>query len=583
MTRLCGDNGEWQAVEFGSCSCPEEPGWPSTPSNAYAHQPCPPSYQGSVSRRCNRLGEWGNVFWDCRSLVCPEEQLGELVFSETAAGTRVEVDCPSPFWGTMTRLCDAQGKWQDVEDHCRMQSCEAFRFSLDSANSLFVFYKGNQTCSQLSMNIFAAENRSYSVQGTRIHSDPLQPFIPHLIRIYAWDHSTLLDACFIPNVVVSATCAEIDQPFVASIESSNRFTFGIVFPHCGTLSPASFVFSLTAERSDVCPMSFQWSEEFSCEETADCASREIARITIPRSLLPQCTYKVSYALSLDKSTLLPLESPVLTFQPASLCTEFTFDISTTLVSIDFVAVSWFASRPLVFRKILLRLGVATSRQLTSVDVSDLRVHAVCSSVASCYHLSTITVPIPKRDCWILVNVQAETEDACNPLLDVSSAFYAFSSIVTRVEVLPEDSYLRVNVLQLSVTASIDITVYNVLGEELRHVTHPLFFRNLTSLFVGGLHPNSRYRVAWTITDHSQFSVQNQTQVITKPFHPPDLQLRILSVGTSSILVRFWSSVTAQVRCQFASSDASPPSLHPYEAWKVRVAGWRRALARHAGG
>ncbi|CBK22110.2 uncharacterized protein [Blastocystis hominis] len=167
----------------------------------------------------------------------------------------------------------------------------------------------------------------------------------------------------------------------------------------------------------------------------------------------------------------------------------------------------------------------------------------------------ITVPIPKRDAWIVVNVQAETEDLCSPRLEASSAFYAFASIVTRVEVAPEDSYLRLNVLHLSVPAWIDVSVFNILGEELKHVTHPLFYRNLTTLTVGGLHPNSRYRVTWRISDHSQFAIQNQTQVVTKPFHPPELKLHVLYAGSTSILVRFWASITAQARCRFAPSDS----------------------------
>lgn len=569
MTRRCGENGEWGPVELGSCACPAEPDWPSTPGNAYAVRQCPEGFQGAVRRRCSRMGEWGEAMWDCRSLACPAERVGALAFPETPAGKSVEVGCGSPFVGWMRRECDAQGKWKAVEDACRMQTCSEFRFSLDAANSLFVFYLGNVSSTHLEMTVRSAGNRTFSAQGSHVHSDPLEASIPHEISIAAWNGSVLLDACFIQNVVVADSCVEIEPPFLVSMDAARRPTFGIVFPHCGTLSPASFLFSLVAIPSSECVTPFVWSEEFACEddEMAHCASREIAHVSVPRSLLPQCVYQASYALSLDKSTRLPIESPLFSFQPASLCPEFTFDISTSLVSIDFVAVSWFASRPLVYRKIVLRLGMAASRprQLTSLDASHIQVRPVCSSVAACHKLSMITVPIPKRDAWIVVNVQAETEDMCSPHLEASSAFYAFPSIVTRVEIVPEDSYLRLSVLHVSVPAWIDVSVFNVLGEEYKHVTHPLFYRNLTTLTVGGLHPNSRYRVTWRISDHSQFAVQNQTQIVTKPFHPPELKLHVLYAGSTSILVRFWASITAQARCRFAPSEADSKSGAEFES------------------
>ena len=569
MTRRCGQNGEWGPVELGSCACPAEPDWPSTPGNAYAVRQCPEGFQGAVRRRCSRMGEWGEAMWDCRSLACPAERVGALAFPETPAGKSVEVGCGSPFVGWMRRECDAQGKWKAVEDACRMQTCSEFRFSLDAANSLFVFYLGNVSSTHLEMTVRSAGNRTFSAQGSHVHSDPLEASIPHEISIAAWNGSALLDACFIQNVVVADTCVEIEPPFLVSMDASRRPTFGIVFPHCGTLSPASFLFSVVAIPSSECDISFAWSEEFACEddEMAHCASREIAHVSVPRSLPPQCVYQASYALTLDKSTRLPLESPLFSFQPASLCPEFTFDISTSLVSIDFVAVSWFASRPLVYHKIVLRLGVAASRprQLTSLDASQIQVRPVCTSVAACHKLSMITVPVPKRDAWIVVNVQAETEDMCSPHLEASSAFYAFPSIVTRVEVVLEDSYLRLNVLHVSVPAWIDVSVFNVLGEEYKHVTHPLFYRNLTTLTVGGLHPNSRYRVTWRISDHSQFAVQNQTQIVTKPFHPPELKLHVLYAGSTSILVRFWASITAQARCRFAPSETDSKSGSAFES------------------
>lgn len=585
MTRRCGLNGEWKSVELGSCFCSQEGEWPSTGSNNYIHLSCPQGFQGSITRRCNRFGEWGPIIWDCKSLVCPKERIGSLEFPETPAGVGVALPCPVPFFGTLSRQCDSHGTWDEVIDHCIISDCDAFGFSLDASNTLAVHYNKDKV-TQLSLSLGVTESlgvvgtmeamsilqtvgpvdtvgsigsigkekpnigSSIWMKGKRIESNVLQTWIPHTVNIIAWNHWVAMDACYLRNLVVMDRCTEMDAPFLDHVDNSGHVSVGIVFPFCGTLIPTEW--SLIV-KSVQCDHMFSWQEDIACEDTSHCKNQEIGRILIPQILNPQCIYKAYFSLSFDSSTLDSQSSPPLIFQPFQHCEKPILMSHVSLVSSRFVMVHWNTTTKVVFNTI--RIGMATSTGMTYKPPTSLQVpfQAICTSTVSCDHVNFITLPVPQTGAWLDVQIQATLEGMCGGQVESSSLLFVPQVPSVAVEIESEDSFLRIRVVRHVGFAWIRIAIANILGEEFQNTEFPLLQRNSSEMLIGGLHPNSRYLVSWEIMDYSAVSISNHTLVRTKPFRSPHLVSHVLQEGRESVLIRFWSSVDGQVRCKVHST------------------------------
>ena len=123
--RYCSPSGSWSNIYSNSCylkgKCPADGEWPETVAGSTYHIVCPTKYTGQMSRYCNKDGIWLNInSSSCISTVCHPDN----GWDETPLNTTLTKDCPTGYTGQLTRTCGSNGRWGNVNSSaCRIKAC----------------------------------------------------------------------------------------------------------------------------------------------------------------------------------------------------------------------------------------------------------------------------------------------------------------------------------------------------------------------------------------------------------------------------------------------------------------------------
>ena len=122
VTRFCGFNGFWQAVDFSTCKCDalsaDEMFWESTMVDDAAFVYCE---IGAKARLCLDYGRWDDTI-GVYSCMCAADQ----GYENTEAGVTASLPCPDNEFKSQTRYCNNSGVWSDINSMQCYGSCPAY-------------------------------------------------------------------------------------------------------------------------------------------------------------------------------------------------------------------------------------------------------------------------------------------------------------------------------------------------------------------------------------------------------------------------------------------------------------------------
>lgn len=114
----------WAAEKDNGCQCGAIDGYPATARGMVGEAPCGLYMAGTKTRACLMSGVWSSDEDESACIpYCPA--IGEFDF--TAPGTTATLDsCPEGFGeGTVTRVCNAKGEWEQAVSTCVPMRCPA--------------------------------------------------------------------------------------------------------------------------------------------------------------------------------------------------------------------------------------------------------------------------------------------------------------------------------------------------------------------------------------------------------------------------------------------------------------------------
>ena len=138
-TRLCQQNGQWDAVISNPCEpiyCTQDlPSyqsffavWPeSIQAGSTASGTCVAGYTGTTTRSCLLSGEWATPSPLCAAIMCAAitNDGQQSSWPSTQAGQVAAGSCFAGFEGSPARACSITGQWETVSDPCTQKKCIA--------------------------------------------------------------------------------------------------------------------------------------------------------------------------------------------------------------------------------------------------------------------------------------------------------------------------------------------------------------------------------------------------------------------------------------------------------------------------
>lgn len=551
LSRYCNPQGEWESIEYGRCVCPEEKEWPATQSNHYHHIPCPAGHQGSIRRRCDRFGVWGPVQYDCVSVTCPAEQIGDTFFPATLSGEVSKLPCPYPFHGWLMRECNSEGKWGEIVEDCESDNCAGFFLTLGTGDDLIIQYQNPN----LSYDTLKGDVVPYTVGTVTSSTDMLffkglLPHFPYQITIQAFQKDKVVAECIIGEIYVGFICMRMDRPILERIIVKNgraSALFHFVFPECKNKPGDQLLINL---YSKTCHTKVDRIQAVDCSEFGGCVESSAASYTLPDSLYLNCEYSVRMALITEAQTTTNVWSDTLTFYPSPVCIKWDIKLEMTTLSSHFATVSWHVKDSLFPSTILMRYRSSSHRSTIHSQKWAPIYHEVCGSIAMCFHKHFITVPLDLTNVWYEVEVVIEMDHqpVCKPSKLQRILYFAPAYPTAEVQLFPQPSYCIVDIRENVMPLYFAYVVENILGEVQLSSQQYIPFNNTDPLRIGPLHPNSRYFLSYKMIDFAGSISVNRSVITTSPRREIDLNVTVLSDTSDAVVFRYSSSVRGLLYC-----------------------------------
>lgn len=557
MQRKCGLQGEWEAIEYGECYCPQEDDWPITHSDNYAYHTCPPGYQGTISRRCNRFGEWSSVFYDCSSVMCPATQVGEISFPETLSGTISRQPCPYPFHGWLLRQCDSTGVWKDIISECESNSCQGIVFSLIHRDIHIAFQQS------ISFDYLKGSIVPHTIQPviSNTHSllfSNLQPFIPYQFTIQAIRNEKVVSECIVGNIFAGYFCLQMEQPSLVSIlPKKKKFEVSIklFFSECKNREADQVFIKITGLNCNEYS-SKQYSVD--CSDLYGCSIKKSMIYKLP-DLLPFCSYSITTLLLADDGDMSSLWSTPLLFTPSSSCHNLQVTLNLTSLSTQFADLSWSFSLPVTPNSGILRYRSSMKKSTLPLQAWSFQFYEICSSAELCSDKKSMTIPFDKGNIWYEFEIvfQFDIPVLCQTSQAASVVVFASPSPSASLSFYPSSFYYTIDIRDNSMPFYFAYVLENALGEI--QLASQVFVPhdNHESIYVSNLHPNSHYFLSYNLIDFAGIVSYNRSSLFTTSMRNIEINITLYSEDIHNIVFSYTSSTIGLLYCSILSSLPSP--------------------------
>lgn len=551
LSRYCNPQGEWESVEFGRCVCPAEMEWPATQSNHYHHIPCPAGYQGSTRRRCDRFGVWGPVQYDCVSVACPAEQIGNTFFPATLSGEVSKQPCPYPFHGWLMRECNSEGKWGEIVEDCESDNCTGFFFSLGNGNDLEVRYQNpEQSFDTLKGDVVPYTVGTVTSSTTSLMFKGLLPHFPYQVTVQAFQKDKVIAKCIIGGVYVGLICMKMERPILEKViikKDRARAVLHFIFPDCKNKQGDQLLINL---YSETCHSKVDRIHSIDCSELGGCIPFSAFSYTLPDSLYLNCEYSVRLAVITEAQTTTDVWSDSLIFRPSRACIQWDLQLEMKTLSSYFGIITCHIKDTLFPSSIRMRYRSSSHQSTMHSQKWIPTYHEVCGSIAMCFDKKSISVPIERTNVWFEVEVVMEMDHqpVCHQSKTQRILYFAPAYPAAEVQLLPQPSYCIVDIRENIMPLYFAYVVENILGEVQLSSQQYIPYNNSEPLRIGPLHPNSRYFLSYNLVDFAGSVATNRTVIITSPRREVELNVTILSDSFDAVVFRYSSSVEGLLYC-----------------------------------
>lgn len=245
--RFCNENGVWGDME-GFCRCPAETVehtdgqtyyFAETEAGKSFSGSCGPSLTGSIARSCSQLGEWGPVRGSCKPLHCPANRLNGYDWPETRSQETARMPCNDEYQkGEVTRLCKADGTWDDPSNTCEDVTCEGMTINRLSNGCMNLRFTPDEATPYVHLSVVPSSNPNMTVvfRGRTARVCGLDVNVAYSLYVhYCADEATTqcTGSCMRTNVYYQQSCDTMRAVDVVEYQpESEQLVVSAKFPAC---------------------------------------------------------------------------------------------------------------------------------------------------------------------------------------------------------------------------------------------------------------------------------------------------------------------------------------------------------------
>ena len=573
MLRKCNNLGQWEAVQERPCFCPEVVEqnllWPQTQGGVVQSLRCPPSYTGSISRACNKLGHWETIQQRCIRIVCPVRSEYGLTFPRTESGLIATAPCPFPFTGQSRRICKHNGEWGYLFDECQRPSCSEFRVVRDKIGCVSVDVL-NRTKEELIQVEISPKPTSISalfdatLPATICGLDVNTPFNLYLSRfenvpkqLGKYSNRQFTAICRIRHIYGKQQCENVTIPLLQERlydgNSSLSTNFGIKVvlkvPFCYDLSIASL--QLKIECIHECANERPRIMAHTCSNEHPCQPGSSILISSPLSLSTASTYSIA-ARAIPARSLLAV--PSFWSYPLIITPLRRTVIQPVLQAIPksshVLRLEWKVDDSIPFVNFLIHIFISSPLE-TTFDPRYLRfldTQMLCSGTEPCER-HNLVFPLTNNDYRYVFILQSFPVDSQNiTVRNVSVAYQVPHQPSVLSFITNYDVFANISFSQSNMDVLVNCSVYNSNRHLLSTFSVAVDYGQVVWYIVNDLQPQSQYSALCWVRDGFIEAQTFNLSFQTVSFVPTNSSMVITRTTKSYVVVDLLANKHGQFHC-----------------------------------
>ena len=515
LTRKCNDFGEWSSVIEGSCYCSEiyEKGlyWNRTVGDTSRSIACGEGYTGMITRQCSKSGHWLQTRSQCYRMKCDELIVNGAVFPRIYAGDSVTIPCPSPYHGTIRRVCQFNGKWGFVYDDCALPSCEHFSVTRNNYGCIAIDTIDRHLDETVAIHILpkpSAFSSSFQMllPATLCDLDVNQPFSLTLQRYEGED--TIVETCLIDSIYYKQQCEVMVIPFLKEImlEDESPGLFGIRImvqvPFCYDLVLHSLQIRIECKTN--CENDKPLILSHICY--TPCNTGSFILITSQINLSTSKSYRVSTRAVPERSSLAlsSLWSPSLLVE--SIITPIVIQPKLAVIpkSSHSIRLQWSLqnSSSLAITNFILHkyVSIQTEHSLNPRYLNYVDSVSICNTQDLCKR-NSIVVPLGNNGLRYVFVLETVLLASINiSIKNATVAYIVPDKALVETTITNYDTFANITFFNSNMDVYVNCTVVNSLKHPLSSFTLSIGYGEYISQILGDLLPLSNYFIYCSIRD-----------------------------------------------------------------------------------